>query len=331
MSSKQKIRGQKRSSRKQASGSNGSSQINIIKKKMSNRSSVVSFPVFSGASNIRVPFRVFYSMASGASNTSLNITETSLTIANLGSRVIDLGDVFSQFRLISLDIISYMMSSSTTFTGDISGLHGMAVTGTNPLDYATPTTLAQLVDFPVFQVGMSMSRLEVKVPKSVLEGSTPSKWYNTSNASDDFSAGTITWFNANQANSAGISFNQHLVYAGIIELTGPIDPALVPLDRKIAIQERKLAELESLKNSLQRDPLLVSQPSLGIVSIIPTRVVSGYSTSPTTNSLRQDAHDQETKDLYSFVHVEEEKQPLGRALRSAGLGSNPYGSKTTSK
>jgi len=203
-------------------------------------------PIVQGNSSVKVPFRCYYSQ--GTSGTSaLQLTEVSMTVAALGNRVIDLGDVFTEFRIDSLYIYSFVASLSSTASMDNGVIHGFAVTGTNPASYVTPTTIAQLVDFPVFAMGNAFEKVKAKISKAVLWNATPTVWYNTSTAAADFSAGTITIF-VEQQNAASIyAYNQQVIVTGVVELRGPIDPALVPLDDKIAKLKKELNTLEEQK------------------------------------------------------------------------------------
>jgi len=216
------------------------------KKKNGSRNRVQSFQN-QGSRNTFIPFRVVYSQNSGVSTTAFTNTEISMTISSLGARIIDAGDIFTQFRLQSLNAVS--VCTSTVAAGDdIGGLHGIGFTGTNPLDFVTPSTLNTFVDMPAFNFGNTNQRIQLKVPTSELYKSTPSKWYNTSNASDNFSAGAFEFFVENQP-ASGVSYNQIVVISGLCELRGPIDPALVPLP----ILERRLErDLALLRERLRK-------------------------------------------------------------------------------
>jgi hypothetical protein len=204
-----------------------------------------------GRQTVVTPFRAYYSQAVGASNPTISIMETPMQIANLGNRMVDLGDIYTQFRIKSLQLHSYCFNSLAA-TCSLIGQHGVAVIGTNTADYVTPTTMAQLADFPAFNVGNCIQSVNLVVPPSELYQATPSKWYNCSNASDNFSAGSITWFAQNGPSSTVVSLVQQVIVSGVAEFRLPMDPSLLPMSERISRTQNLLRRLK-LENVLTED------------------------------------------------------------------------------
>lgn len=177
------------------------------------------------------PFRIYYNATTGSASTTAVITENSLRIANMGARVIALGDTFTEFRVSKLHVESVVVqfAGGTSAPDDFQAIHAIGFTAANPTDFVTPASFAEFVDLPNFCYGNVSHKLRFTVGVVGLYASTPSKWYNTSNANGNFSAGSIEMFIANSVAITGVQATQHVVVSGIIEFRGPIDPADVPI------------------------------------------------------------------------------------------------------
>jgi len=229
------------------------SEIDMGKKKKKGNKGIVSF-TNQGNRSVAMPFRIYQSQ--NVATTTLTITEVSLQIANFGARIVDAGDIFTQFRLRSLNVRSFTMPATTTTVVPNGCVHGIAITGTAPLDYVTPSSLSTLVDFPEFNVGSAFDQVNLSANIKELYGMTPTKWFNCSNSSDTFSAGTVTYFLQPQGST--MSFTQHCVVSGMIEFIGPIDPALIPLEKLEIRLERERLLLEKRIEDLKAKKLLES-------------------------------------------------------------------------
>jgi len=180
-----------------------------------------------------MPFRMYLSQASSGTG-SLTVTEQSLQIGNFGARITDAGDIFAEFRIDSLNIQTFCVCASTTATVNLGAIHMVGVIGTNPNSYVTPTTVNQLVDMPGFCFASSNDKAGLKIDRRELWKANPLKWFNCSNSTEDFSAGTITFAVLNTI--TGVVWDQNVIVSGMIQFRSPIDPALIPLD----IREKRL-------------------------------------------------------------------------------------------
>jgi len=202
--------------------------FHTLKNVSSSHGGIVNF-ANQGYSSINLPFRVYYSQSTPNNSSVVTITETTLQIANLGARVIDFGDMFTEWRLESLNMESFGYTANASGNIDNFVQHGMAVIGSDPSAFVTPTSYATLVDFPAFAVGNCYDRVCLKVGPRELIGSAPTKWFNTSTNFSPYIAGTIEWFIQNIIASTVMTSIQQLWISGEVTMRAPIDPALVPL------------------------------------------------------------------------------------------------------
>jgi len=208
------------------------------------------------SSIVRIPFRAMYTntVSNSAAYTAV---EVPLTIANLGSRVVDIGDVFTQFRLKSLHIESVACNNVAAPAGSPSMIHGLAFIASDGSDFVKPAALSEVCDLPSFNYGNLYEKVSLKVPTSLLYPDTPTKWYSTSSNGQFIMAGTLQHFiNAGVASTA-VAYTTFVCLKGVIELNGPVDPNDVPLDAlerhyarlKMRIDKRKEEHPEELFDS----------------------------------------------------------------------------------
>jgi len=163
---------------------------------------------------------------------TVSIAEANLTIANLGDRIVDAGDIFMYWRMVKLRVYQYLQagSSATLEKYGTDYIHGIGFIPISNSMYTAPVSIAQIVDFPEFKQVGGNARAGISVGKSGLIGSMMTKWLTTNATStpDLQSAGVVTVFSisgpladTNQAN-----VRQILEYE--VEFKGPVDTALIP-------------------------------------------------------------------------------------------------------
>lgn len=226
---------------------------------------------------MRIPFRVEYSQGTGTA-TLFEVNEVSLTVANLGPRIVDAGDIYTQYRIDSF-IAESVMAPMTTATTDNGAVHGLSFSACNPVSFVTPTNYATIIDMPVFNYGNAVQKVKIRCGPSELWKTTPTPWYNTSTAGPDFIAGTLEMFCQSQSAS---NYNQIMILSGVAEFRNPIDPADVPLEQLYA---RVLRDRERLEDKMARLAIakerkeekgvkfmdISTRPSSPYVEIVPPR------------------------------------------------------------
>jgi hypothetical protein len=239
---------------------------------------------------VRIPFRAFTQQSSTTSSTSANVSEINMVIANLGSRVVNAGDIFTQWRIHSLEFES-MANQGNNGGSDSTCIHAIGYTPTNPASYSIVTAFSQMVDLPAFAYGNAFNHIKIKVPPSLLR-SIPEVWLNTSSAGTGElqSAGTFTFYLQNTTSQTTVSWTQNIVVSGILEFRGAIDTANVPLetlgsrikylqnlyDERVALEFVDAKEEEKSgqgKFSRLDKPNLVREHSISSVSTNPPRRV----------------------------------------------------------
>jgi len=169
----------------------------------------------------RCPFRVVASITLTAATV---VTEYNLIPTNLGDRVGAISDNFNYWRLRSLVLSVYSDYASNAGAAAQYAVHGFAM---SPAIYATaPTTLEDIVDYPVFAANNILFKEKVRVPKSVLN-TNPLKWFKTRDVGDDslFSMGEIFHYYA-----SGVALGtSYFLWEGEVEFKGMVDPEMNPL------------------------------------------------------------------------------------------------------
>lgn len=158
-------------------------------------------------------------------STSTTIAEFSLTVANLGSRIVAIADTFQYWRMVKLRVRQVLTVLSTlTF-------HAVAFTPIANADFTIATTLPQMVDFPEFAMGgpLCNNYISISVGRAGLIGSLPTKWLetNANEAAVFQSVGTIS--SAIIAQGTDVGSKTNLLIEFELEFRGPIDTALNPL------------------------------------------------------------------------------------------------------
>lgn len=212
------------------------------------------------SASVKIPFRAVYNN-SAVNTTSFTSVETSFTVANLGSRVVDAGDMFTQFRLCELYVESTMINSVATPVGLPSAVHGIAFTSADPVSFVKPAALSEVVDLPSFNYGIMNQKIKLKVPKNLLYPDTPTKWYSTSTNGQFVSCGTLQHFILNGVASANVSNATIVVVSGMLEFCGTVDPNDVPLNllelklktTQQEIEKRKLDHPEELFDEIKEN------------------------------------------------------------------------------
>jgi hypothetical protein len=238
-----------------------------------------------GKYNMITPFRIYY--ANTVTNSaSAQFSEQNLQVSNMGARVVDLAEGYSEFRILHLDIESLVnchIDSGQITPSEAQSTHAVAFTATNIVDFTNIGSFATMVDLPFFNYGNNYHKISLHIGASGLYQTTPSKWYNVSTTTSNFSAGAITLMVQNDIVNATLSTTQRCVVSGMIEFRNPIDPANVPLDvlreRKLNLEQR-IKEKENLivesKEELKQ-PILSRTSTYEYVSTLNnSAVVSGF-------------------------------------------------------
>jgi len=194
-----------------------------------------------------IPARILISNTNPVSTTA-TIAELNLTIANMGDRIIDAGDIFSFFRVRKLHAYSFcnLVRDYVAEAGSTNGdpWHAVAFMPQPNTTFTAPTALTQLLDFPEFKYGNRYQKLNIKVGPAGLYQTTPTHWYETgTQGSTQFnSAGTVISYCASSENSANKVSLASVIIEIEVEFKEPIDTALIPLDKLKArvLREEKM-------------------------------------------------------------------------------------------
>ncbi len=186
----------------------------------------------------RVPARFLISAAVSGSGGTATVTETNLTIANLGDRIVNIADTFVYWRMVKLRYTQFIQSGGTSTSTSTVGESYLHASGFIPLsnaNYTAPTTITQIVDFPEYSQRNGIQLVRWSVGKNGLIGSMMTKWLtvNTTSDSDVQSAGTITTVSATTFADAGLTATLRGLVEFELEFKGPIDTALVPSSKVV--------------------------------------------------------------------------------------------------
>lgn len=174
--------------------------------------------------------------SSGTANTYTN-ARFGLALSNFGSRAIDFGDIFAEWKLTHLKAhlvidpaISVTATQAVSYVG--AGIHGAWFTPLTTAEYTLPTTFSQTIDFPIFGWGSFGQALHLNVAKKDI--TTPSKWLlcNSTGQTDLtlYQAGSAGTFSISAQNNA-VAALQFSVWDFTIEFKSPTDAALLPMYR----------------------------------------------------------------------------------------------------
>lgn len=185
---------------------------------------------------VRVAGRLTSDINSSTTAGTLTITEINLVIANLGDRIINIGDTFMYWRMVSMRWVQDLQSGISSTTAPVNGMgaeqfiHGAAFIPLSNANYAAPTLAVQICDFPEYRQNGGLRRVVIGTGKAGLIGSMMTKWLtvNTTSDSDMQSAGTLT----NYSITGGTNMTSAAVLRSymefVIEFKEPIDTALIP-------------------------------------------------------------------------------------------------------
>jgi len=209
------------------------------KKKGKNRGSKMGV-TFMSAPITKVPWRGIANMAfAGNQRNTFYTTTIELLPANLDSRITDMYQNFTKWRLTNLRMTLYSAGSFVVTTV----LAPMMNTGEvylcyTPLDvtyFTVPTSSAQLLDFPRVQYGTTENRLTMKINRNEIRGPSSYEWLETSTHGSipqlQRSAGTIIFGFILRDNSGtgatSVNGQLTLVTEGIVEFRDPALPAVI--------------------------------------------------------------------------------------------------------
>jgi hypothetical protein len=186
----------------------------------------------------RLFVRTVVNTAVSQAASTVNIGELNLTIANLGDRVINVGDTFMYWRLVKLRYYQTVQVGASTAGATAGALthaegytHGAAFIPISNLNYAAPTSVVQLGDMPEMVQQTGLLRAEIHVNRSGLIGAMMTKWLttNTTSSGDFQSAGTLSTLSISPTIAdAGAQANLRGIMEFVIEFKEPIDTALIP-------------------------------------------------------------------------------------------------------
>jgi hypothetical protein len=201
----------------------------------------------------RVPFRLAIGNNAANNSAAININEVSLSIANLGDRIIDAGDIYSLWRLRSLRAYCYGFNSVGTVAATISPgymEHGIAFTPVNSGDFTAPTTLQHLWDMPKFHVSSEQFMGRMNISTAEFNGSSLTHWYSTATqGSSEFQyAGTFYTFASANFATTSITATVRCIIEGVAEFKEPIDVALIPFDKRVSRLKREINNLNITTN-----------------------------------------------------------------------------------
>jgi len=177
---------------------------------------------------VRVPFRQLQVNTIGA--TATTVTEFDCTVANLGTRVVNMAKNYEWFRFRQLRA-SLITSIGTTVT--LSGQIGLSWCDTNAAASGTITTQVQQSQYELFTLGNMYTKLQLEVAKDRL-ASLPYKWFATTStgvATDETSAGLFVITAAND--TANNTTNTVFLVEGVLEFRGMIDSAVQSLTARV--------------------------------------------------------------------------------------------------
>jgi hypothetical protein len=162
-----------------------------------------------------------------------------LLLLNMGDRAVALADIFSQWRVNSIQIhlespgpVSYTATLAVNFCGN--ALFGVYYTPLAIAQYQTPSTFPQIVDFPKFVWGQSGRKHTLSVSKRDI--SSPFEWLvtNPTGTTDPslYQSGTIGYI-TRPLSSAPSAYTFPYVVSYHLEFKTPTDIALLPLYRSL--------------------------------------------------------------------------------------------------
>jgi len=168
---------------------------------------------------------------SATSNTE-TFTENNLTISQLGDRLMNMADLFTDFRLTHLKVIQVLQSGvvGSSSTQGTSYGHAIAFTPTAAADYTAATTVDQLCDFPHFKYGTGGMKISFSVGPEGLWQSRETPWLSTGTVTSAtlLSSGVVVLYSIPATADTGIVARLRTELQFDVEFRGPIDGAINP-------------------------------------------------------------------------------------------------------
>jgi len=183
-----------------------------------------------------------------------------LTIANMGSRVIAMGDLFTQWRIIKLQMDNRTQLYSVLNTPQIVRC-AVAYTPTNGSDLTPPTTFPQMCDFPNYVEFTGGNTRNMKIERKGLD--FPLIWAQTNNASTINELSSCGTFMSAVISTGGDTISTlETTISGVIAFRYPVDPASHPLDyvKKLKTRISLLENYQEKKNEFKIVPLSAQGP-----------------------------------------------------------------------
>lgn len=201
-----------------------------------------------GANTIfRCMGRAFSTTNASASANTQTLTENNLTISLLGDRLLALGDVFAEFRIVQMKVRQvFQMGANTTAatagygTNGDTCYHSLAFVPAASADFTTATTYAQLVDFPEFAFDNALRPITIRVGRSGLIGSQMSKWLSTgtnTNASLLSAGVVVTGSVTGPVADTSLVGRLRTEYIFHVEFRTPIDGSINPMYKPLRLMQ----------------------------------------------------------------------------------------------
>lgn len=189
---------------------------------------------------VSASFRFVSNTNSSVTGSAVAVTELNVNPSTMGARCVAMADLFSTWRLRGLRIHAQCHPATRFFTAGSAGntenmlgftTYGVAYVAQPNTNYAAPTTIAQIVDFPAFMERNDTSpTIDFTVAPALLQD-RPGRWLHTVQSGTvpdiDYTAGCITYFSSCFL-TMDTAANVELVVEADVDFKGAIDPALLP-------------------------------------------------------------------------------------------------------
>jgi len=168
---------------------------------------------------------------SATANTE-TFSENNLTISQLGDRLMNMADLFSDFRVTHLKVTQVVQAgiAGSTATPGTSYGHAIAFTPTAAADYTAATTVDQLCDFPHFSYGNGFMKISLTVGPSGLWRSRETPWLSTGTVTSAtlLSSGVVILYSVSSIADSGLTARLRTELKFNVQFRGPIDGAINP-------------------------------------------------------------------------------------------------------
>lgn len=182
---------------------------------------------------VTISVRVSGSHTGGATANALTFVETDYSIANLGSRAVAFGDLFSFYRIVGIHYKGSMSSSMNTTQNQYNNNVWYVAFPLLPKStFTAPTTIAQFCDFPYLVWDTDLHSIKKSIGRKALLESMPYKWLKTTQTGsipdDEYIQFCHEICNLSLLTSTTASQLME-IFEIEIEFSGAMDPALNPL------------------------------------------------------------------------------------------------------